>query len=77
MSSVEQGSVAALGEHALVEGYGLAGALVVAADTDAEVRRAWAALPCTVAVVVLTARAGAVLGPALRATRSPMSVVMP
>ncbi len=39
------GTVVALGELALVEGYGLAGAVVTPAETDDEVLRAWSALP--------------------------------
>ena len=77
MSDVVSGTVAALGELALVEGYGLAGALVLPAESDVEVLRAWAALPAGVSAVVLTPRAAAVLGPALTTPGAPMGVVMP
>jgi hypothetical protein len=71
------GTVVALGELALVEGYGLAGAVVTPAETDADVLRAWSALPRTVTAVVLTPRAAAALGSAVHDVRSPMSVVLP
>jgi vacuolar-type H+-ATPase subunit F/Vma7 len=56
------GRLAAIGERAFVEGYGLAGATVAVADDAAEVRRAWHALPPDVAVVVLTAASAGALG---------------
>ena len=46
--------VAVLGERILAEGWALAGARVLAAETPTEVRAAWAALPTDVAVVLLT-----------------------
>ena len=70
-------SVAALGEQALVEGYPLAGARLVVAETDAEVRQAWDALPDSVGVVILTPRAARALGPELTDLNAPMTVVMP
>ena len=77
MADVVSGIVAALGERALVEGYGLAGALVLPAESDPEVLRAWAAMPVEVSTVVLTPRAAAALGPELTAPGAPMGVVMP
>ena len=74
---IAEHTVAALGERALLEGYPLAGAVLLAAETADEVRRAWRSLPPTVGVVVLTPRAAAALGDAPRDPRSPMSVVMP
>ncbi len=77
MAEVVSGIVTALGERALVEGYGLAGALVLPAESESEVLRAWAAMPPGVNAVVLTARAAAVLGPELTAPGAPMGVVLP
>lgn len=77
MADVGQGIVAALGERALVEGYGLAGALVLPAESDAEVLRSWAAMPAEVTAVVLTPRAAATLGQVMMAPGAPMGVVMP
>jgi vacuolar-type H+-ATPase subunit F/Vma7 len=54
--------LAAIGERALVQGYGLAGATVAIAEDAVEVRQAWHALPPDVAVVVLTAAAAGALG---------------
>jgi vacuolar-type H+-ATPase subunit F/Vma7 len=56
-------TVAVIGEEAVVRGFGLAGALVLPADDPAGTRAAWAALPATVAVVILTPAAAAVLDP--------------
>jgi hypothetical protein len=53
--------VAVLGERPLVEGFALAGALVVAAGTAEEVRAGWRALPPDVALVVVTPAAAAAL----------------
>jgi hypothetical protein len=54
--------VAVLGAELEIEGYRLAGALTVAAETPAAVRSAWRALPADVALVVLTPAAAAALG---------------
>jgi len=70
-------TVVALGEQALVGGFRLAGAGVRAAETDEEVRRAWAALSSDTAVVILTPRAADALGAVLADPRSPMTVVLP
>jgi vacuolar-type H+-ATPase subunit F/Vma7 len=67
--------VAALGARSRVEGFGLAGALVLDAEDAAAVRAAWDALDADVAVVVLTPEAAEVLGDA--ATSGPLTVVMP
>ena len=53
--------VAVIGEGARVQGFVLAGALVLAAEDAAAVRAAWRTLPGDVAVVVLTPRAADVL----------------
>jgi len=46
--------IAVLGERAVVEGFALAGALVLAADSRAEVEAQWEVLPGDVAVLLLT-----------------------
>jgi vacuolar-type H+-ATPase subunit F/Vma7 len=71
------GSIVALGEEALVAGFALAGAHTVAAATADDVRAAWQALPSDVALVVLTAAAGAALEDRLGRPESPLWVVMP
>lgn len=65
-----------LGERARVECFALAGAVVCPAESPEEVRRAWAALPGDVAVVVLTPAAADAL-PIPQAGEWPMTVVMP
>jgi vacuolar-type H+-ATPase subunit F/Vma7 len=69
--------VAALGEQALIEGFRLAGASVLAAETDDDVRAGWAAIPGNAKVVILTPRAAAALGARLADPQSPMTVVLP
>lgn len=75
-TGVRTGRVAVLGESPRIDAWALAGALVVpAADADG-CRRAWAALPDDVDLVVLTPAAAA----ALRASVAPawrLRVVMP
>ncbi len=70
-------TIAALGEQALLEGYRLAGARVYAAETDDEVRRAWAALPKNTGMVLLTPRAASALGAAVSNPLSPLTAVLP
>jgi hypothetical protein len=69
------GRVAALGEWARVEGFGLAGALVLGAEDPASVRAAWAGLDADVVLVVLTPEAAEALGDTTTAGR--LTVVMP
>lgn len=69
--------VAVLGERVVVGGYSLAGALVLAADTEDQVRRAWSTLPEDVGVVVLSPRAAQVLGDQARSDGSRLTVVIP
>lgn len=69
--------VAALGEQALLEGFRLAGARLHVAETGDEVRRAWAALPEHIGVVLLTPRAAKALGPSVSDPNSPLTVVLP
>jgi vacuolar-type H+-ATPase subunit F/Vma7 len=67
--------VAVIGEQVRVEGFGLAGALVVPASGEAAVRAAWEALAADVAVVLLTPLAAAALGELAPGHR--LTVVMP
>jgi vacuolar-type H+-ATPase subunit F/Vma7 len=76
--------VVVLGERLLVEGFALAGAEVVAADSAEAARSAWSALGEDVAVVVLTPAAASALAGAGEAptaaqagTTAPLRVVMP
>lgn len=71
------GVLVALGESALVEGFGLAGATVMCADDPDSVRRAWASLPDDVAVVLLTAEAAAVLSDSEPPRGELLTAVMP
>jgi vacuolar-type H+-ATPase subunit F/Vma7 len=70
------GTVAALGEWALVRGYALAGVTVLAAEDADAVRAAWRTLEPDVEVVILTPAAAAALGGVIARER-PMTVVMP
>jgi vacuolar-type H+-ATPase subunit F/Vma7 len=70
--------VAVVGEQLQVQGFTLAGAVVLAADDAAAVRSAWASLGDDVAVVVLTPRAAAALEAELGVGGpTPLIVVMP
>ena len=69
--------VAVIGELTRVQGFALAGAVVLAAADPEAVRSAWASLGADVAVVVLTPAAAAALGDAQRPPRWPLTVVMP
>ena len=69
--------MAVLGEAIVVGGYSLAGALVVPAESRAEVEACWSALPDDVAVVVLTTRAAGYLGEAARQSLHRLTVVIP
>jgi vacuolar-type H+-ATPase subunit F/Vma7 len=53
--------IAAIGERVRVQGFRLAGALVVDAEEPSAVRAAWDRLPVDVAVVVLTPASAAAL----------------
>jgi len=72
--------LAVLGERSRVAGYGLVGALVVAADDDEAVRSAWAGLvddpAADVDVVVLTRRAADALPADCMTREHPLTVVM-
>jgi vacuolar-type H+-ATPase subunit F/Vma7 len=69
--------IAVIGAGTLVAGYGLVGAVVLAAEDDDAVRAAWDRLPEDVAVVVLTAAAARALGAMPATTGTPLAVVTP
>jgi vacuolar-type H+-ATPase subunit F/Vma7 len=70
------GRFVVIGETSRVEGFALGGALVICADDPQGVREAWTSLPPDAAVVVLTARAAAVVGAdAARHDRALVAVV--
>ena len=48
---------AVIGEALSVEGYALAGVIVLVADSQAEVAAAWVALPPDTALLIMTTRA--------------------
>ena len=71
------GHVVVLGESVRVQGYALAGAKTIVAETPDEVFRAWDALDGAVSLVVLTPFAAEMLGGAvLTRTRKPLAVRM-
>ncbi|MDJ0322694.1 V-type ATP synthase subunit F [Cryobacterium sp. PH31-AA6] len=69
--------IAALGEQSLLEGFTLAGAGVYPAETDEEVRRAWAELPEGTGIVLLTPRAAEALGAIIANPHGPLTAVLP
>ena len=70
------GRIAAIGERAAIEGFGLAGVLVCAARTPAEVLAQWRSLPPDVALVILTPAAAPAV-PARTPGALPLTAVMP
>jgi vacuolar-type H+-ATPase subunit F/Vma7 len=66
--------VAAIGEAVRLEGFTLAGVLVLPGERPAQVRASWHDLPADVEVVILTPRARAALG---TPRTGPLTVVMP
>jgi vacuolar-type H+-ATPase subunit F/Vma7 len=71
------GRVAVIGEDVAIAGYALAGAVVLPADSDDDVRRQWAGLADDVEVVILTPAAAAAMGQEPVDAVTPLSVVMP
>lgn len=71
------GRVAALGRQVSVQGFALAGVLVLPVEDDADVRAAWDGLPDDVAVVVLTVAAAEALGTERTSVLHPLAVVLP
>jgi vacuolar-type H+-ATPase subunit F/Vma7 len=71
------GLVVVLGESVRVQGYALAGARIIVAETPDEVRRAWSTLDSAVSLVVLSPLAATTLGDrVLGRTREPLTVEM-
>jgi len=68
------GAIAAIGEAQRVQGLGLAGVLVMPADSPEEVQANWSRLPEDVVMVILTERASTALG---EAPAGRLTVVMP
>ena len=68
------GRVAAIGERVAVQGFGLAGAVLLPAETGAEAADRWAALPDDIEVVILTPMADRALPDR---PDVPLTVVMP
>ena len=71
------GTVAALGEPALLQGFQLAGAVLYPASDSVQVHAAWSSLPDTVAVVILTPAAADVLTLERDDPAAPLSAVLP
>jgi len=76
------GAIAAIGEALRVQGLGLAGVRVLAAEDPEQVRERWATLTDDVVLVILTPQAAEALptdGPSggLPDGRGPLTVVMP
>jgi vacuolar-type H+-ATPase subunit F/Vma7 len=71
------GRIVVLGESIAVDAYALAGATVVRAEDADAARRAWAALPGDVAVVVLTAAAAVALASVDTTSGDVLTIDMP
>lgn len=69
--------IAVIGDPPAVDGFGLVGALVLAASGTDEVRAAWKAVPTDVAVLVLSAAAARDLDGLPLTGAGPLTVVMP
>ena len=69
--------IAALGAPEILAGYELAGARLIPAKTDEDVRQAWSTLPEDTAVVLLTADAAAALAGHLDNDAAPLTVALP
>jgi vacuolar-type H+-ATPase subunit F/Vma7 len=70
------GRVAAIGAEVAVQGFGLAGALVLPADGPEQARAAFRSLPSDVTVLILTRDAWAAL-PEVAGATLPLTVVLP
>ena len=68
--------IAAIGAPGQITPLALAGARIYAADTAEQARAAWAALPSTVGMVVLTEPAAEALAAHRGTAGSPLTVVM-
>jgi vacuolar-type H+-ATPase subunit F/Vma7 len=70
-------TVVVLGERPLIQGFALAGGLLLVADTPDQARQQWERLPAGVRIVLLTPTAAEALSAARDAPDAPMTVVMP
>ena len=70
-------TVVALGEDDRLEGFALAGATVIGATTDEELRSAWERLGADVGLVIMSAHAAHVLEPALGDHADILTAVLP
>ena len=68
---------AVIGQALQIEGFGLAGAVVCAAEDEDQARTAWQSLPPDIAVVVLTDSAARWLAGQLAQRRGILPVVLP
>lgn len=75
--STREGTVAAVGSPALLQGYRLAGATLYPAAGAADVHAVWAGLPGSVCVVLLTPAAAADLAVEMTDPLAPLTVVLP
>ncbi|MCC3264624.1 hypothetical protein MUG94_07145 [Arthrobacter gengyunqii] len=73
----DSGTVAALGEPALLQGFRLAGAVLYPATGAEQVRAAWSGLPDTVSAVILTPGAASILVDERNLPTAPLTAVMP
>jgi len=69
--------IAALGAPGILAGYELAGARLIPAKSEEDVREAWSQLPEDTAVVILTADAAAALAGSLDDPAAPLTVTLP
>jgi len=69
--------IAALGAPGILAGYELAGARLIPARSDDDVRQAWSELPDDTAVVILSADAAAALAGSLDDPDAPLTVALP
>jgi vacuolar-type H+-ATPase subunit F/Vma7 len=69
--------IAVIGERVRVQGFGLAGALVLVAGDEAAARSAWRDLPGDVGVVILTPAAERALRGAAPINGDRLTAVMP
>jgi vacuolar-type H+-ATPase subunit F/Vma7 len=69
--------IVALGEDDRLAGFALAGAAVIEAATDAEIRRAWDELDADVGFVIMSARASQTLGSVLGDRADVLTAVLP
>lgn len=70
-------TIVALGEDDRLEGFALAGASVITASTDDEIRRAWDRLDSDVGLVILSASASRALESRLDERPDVLTAVLP